>query len=96
LSLVFKRWREVPRRPVKVWAFDASKQVLGSALLHVLNLIMSMLSSSGSGDLEINAPDVLELSAQLAAADAEGRMPNPCSFYLINIAVDVSHFSIHS
>jgi len=57
---------------------------------------MSMLSSSGSGDLEINAPDVLELSAQLAAADAEGRMPNPCSFYLINIAVDVSHFSIHS
>jgi len=93
LSLVFKRWREVPRRPVKVWAFDASKQVLGSALLHVLNLIMSMLSS-GSGDLEINGPDVLELSAQLAAADAEGRMPNPCSFYLINIAVDVSNSAI--
>lgn len=93
LSLVFKRWREVPRRPVKVWAFDASKQVLGSALLHVLNLIMSMLSSS-SIDIEINAPDVLELSAQLAAADAEGRMPNPCSFYLINIAVDVSFLGL--
>src|SRR2546423_14863014 len=45
LALVYKRWRERPQRPVKIWAFDASKQVVGSALLHLANLFMSMLSA---------------------------------------------------
>ncbi|BCS30287.1 STIMATE family protein [Aspergillus puulaauensis] len=50
LSLVYKRWRERPQRPVKVWAFDASKQVFGSSMLHLLNLVMSMFSA---GQFEI-------------------------------------------
>lgn len=72
LSLVYKRWRERPQRPVKIWAFDASKQVVGSGLLHVANLLMSMLSS---GELIVTA----------GAYQA-----NPCSFYLLNLAIDVS------
>ena len=74
LSLVFKRWRERPQRPVKIWGFDASKQVVGSSLLHVANLFMSMVSS-GSGDLKPKAGDF---------------QANPCSFYLLNLAIDVS------
>lgn len=72
LSLVFKRWRERPQRPLKIWAFDASKQVVGSALLHIANLLMSMLSS---GQLTVKAGDY---------------QANPCSFYLLNLAIDVS------
>ena len=72
LSLVFKRWRERPQRPVKIWAFDVSKQVVGSVLLHLANLLMSMLSS---GQLTVTA----------TSATA-----NPCSFYLLNLAIDVS------
>ena len=72
LSLVFKRWRERPQRPVRVWAFDASKQVVGSVLLHIANLLMSMLSS---GELTIKANEY---------------QANPCSFYLLNLAMDVS------
>ena len=72
LVLVFKRWRERPQRPLKIWAFDASKQVVGSALLHVANLLMSMLSS---GQLTLKAGDY---------------QANPCSFYLLNLAIDVS------
>ena len=72
LSLVYKRWRERPQRPVKIWAFDASKQVVGSALLHVANLLMSMVSS---GELKVKA---------------EEYQANPCSFYLLNLAIDVS------
>ncbi|KAJ5123486.1 hypothetical protein N7448_009583 [Penicillium atrosanguineum] len=49
-SLVYKRWRERPQRPIKVWAFDVSKQVFGSVLLHMANLLMSMFSA---GQLEI-------------------------------------------
>ncbi|PLN77427.1 Vaculolar membrane protein-domain-containing protein [Aspergillus taichungensis] len=52
LSLVYKRWRERPQRPVKVWAFDVSKQVFGSAMLHLANLLMSMFSA---GQLEITS-----------------------------------------
>ncbi|KAL9119105.1 MAG: hypothetical protein Q9187_004343 [Circinaria calcarea] len=70
LSLVFKRWRERPQRPVKIWAFDVSKQVVGSILLHLANLLMSMLSSGQ-----------LKISATSATA-------NPCSFYLLNLAID--------
>lgn len=75
LALVFKRWRERPQRPLKVWAFDASKQVVGSMLLHVANLLMSLLSS---GKLVVTLEDPDKFQA------------NPCSFYLLNLAIDVS------
>lgn len=71
LSLVYKRWRERPQRPLKVWAFDVSKQVFGSAMLHLANLLMSMFSA---GQLEITSD----------------YKPNPCSFYLLNLGIDVS------
>lgn len=73
LSLVYKRWRERPQRPVKVWAFDVSKQVFGSAMLHLANLLMSMFSA---GQFEIR----------------KAYKPNPCSFYLLNLGIDVSIF----
>ena len=76
LSLVYKRWRERPQRPVKVWAFDASKQVVGSVLLHIANLFMSMFSS---GQIVVSA------------ATIAGYQANPCSFYLLNLAIDVSN-----
>lgn len=71
LSLVYKRWRERPQRPIKVWAFDVSKQVVGSILLHMANLLLSMISS---GDLH---------------SGPSGYTANPCSFYLLNLAIDV-------
>ena len=71
LSLVYKRWRERPQRPLKVWAFDVSKQVFGSAMLHLLNVLMSMFSA---GQIEIRPQ----------------YRPNPCSFYLLNLGIDVS------
>jgi hypothetical protein len=83
LSLVWKRYRETPRRPLKVWSFDASKQVVGSALLHLANLLMSMLSS-GDFDLAQKAQQ-----ASTFVQDDGGRKPNPCSFYLLNLAIDV-------
>ncbi len=98
LSLVFKRWREIPKRPWRIFFFDVSKQVIGSCLTHVLNLAMSML---GAVDMVSSAK-----KAALAAAGDEGgaggagdggrRMPNPCSFYLLNLGLDVSTFSKYS
>lgn len=79
-SLVVKRWREHPRRPIKIWFFDVSKQVFGSVLLHLANILMSMLSS-GKFDVAATTASV---------STAKGDQPNPCSFYLLNLAIDVS------
>ena len=83
LSLVYKRWRERPQRPVKVWAFDASKQVFGSVLLHLLNVLMSMFSAG-----EIQA--TLAQAAADTVGATEKYQPNPCSFYLLNLAIDTT------
>ncbi|KAI9884427.1 MAG: hypothetical protein M1823_003781 [Watsoniomyces obsoletus] len=78
-SLVWKRYRERPRRPLKIWAFDASKQVVGSLLLHMANLLMSMLSA---GKFSVKIPAV--------GTDGDQYQPNPCSFYLLNLGIDTT------
>lgn len=85
LALVYKRWRERPQRPLKIWTFDVSKQVVGSVLVHIANLLMSLLSS---GQLSIKVSPQY-VSRDTATTD-ERYVPNPCSFYLLNLAIDVS------
>jgi len=41
LSLVYKRHREPKKRPWRIWFFDVSKQALGQAFVHSLNLLIS-------------------------------------------------------
>ncbi|KAH6644172.1 FK506-binding protein 2 precursor [Boeremia exigua] len=83
-SLAVKRLREHPRRPLKIWFFDVSKQVFGSVLLHLANILMSMLSS---GQFDVAAQTA---AAAAAAASDKGDEPNPCSFYLLNLAIDTT------
>jgi hypothetical protein len=88
LALVYKRWRERPQRPIKIWFFDVSKQVVGSVLVHIANLLMSMLSS-GQFTIKVDASTVAGIERRML--DAQGRYrPNPCRFYLLNLAIDVS------
>lgn len=95
MSLVYKRWRERPQRPVKIWFFDVSKQVVGSVLVHVANVFMSMLTS-GRFSIKVEPADVAAAAMmvkRLAGGDGgdDGEyQPNPCSFYLLNLAIDVS------
>lgn len=94
LSLVYKRWRERPQRPLKIWFFDASKQVFGSVLVHMSNVFLSLLTS-GRFSFKLE-PGVVATSAdalmRLVRRDdgEQPYMPNPCSFYLLNLAIDVS------
>lgn len=85
LSLVFKRWRERPQRPVKIWAFDVSKQVFGTVLLHMANLLMSMFSAG-----EIQAQIASAAAKSVGATIDDDWQPNPCSFYLLNLAIDTT------
>ncbi|TKA83276.1 hypothetical protein B0A55_00799 [Friedmanniomyces simplex] len=83
LSLVLKRYRESPKRPWKIWFFDVSKQIFGSMLLHVFNIGMSMFATT---DVVNAAKTVVAQSGK----DADGRSPNPCSFYLLNLGIDTT------
>lgn len=95
LSLVYKRWRERPQRPLKIWAFDVSKQVVGSVLVHVANVFMSMLTS-GRFSIKVE-PMSVQAAARLLRRDDDAYVPNPCSFYLLNLAIDVSRsWVLHS
>lgn len=89
MSLVYKRWRERPQRPVKIWFFDVSKQVFGSVLVHVANVFMSLLTS-GRFSIKLD-PSVVSAGMLLLRRDGSDQpyMPNPCSFYLLNLAIDV-------
>ncbi|KAI9006637.1 vacuolar membrane protein-domain-containing protein [Phycomyces nitens] len=42
--LAYKRWRERPQRPVRIWALDVSKQFVGAGVIHALNLAISYLA----------------------------------------------------
>lgn len=96
MSLVYKRWRERPQRPVKIWFFDVSKQVFGSVLVHVANVFMSMLTS-GRFSIKVE-PAAVSTAAMMMKrlvlsrhpGDEPDYTPNPCSFYLLNLAIDVS------
>ncbi|KAI1482756.1 vacuolar membrane protein-domain-containing protein [Daldinia eschscholtzii] len=87
LSLVYKRWRERPQRPVKIWFFDVSKQVFGSVLVHIANVFMSMLTS-GRFSMKLDAATVQTAERLLRREDEY--TPNPCSFYLLNLAIDTT------
>lgn len=105
LSLVYKRWKERPQRPIKIWGFDVSKQVVGSMMVHVANVFMSMLTS-GRFSIKVGPDTVATNTARLlvrgldiltkrdgeehAGGGGGGYVPNPCSFYLLNLAIDVS------
>lgn len=78
LSLVWKRYYEFPyRRPWIIWFYDVSKQIFGSILIHVLNLIFSILKFKiGIGiGIGININQITE---------------NPCDYYFLNILLDTT------
>lgn len=89
LSLVYKRWRERPQRPVKIWFFDVSKQVFGSVLVHIANIFMSMLTS-GRFAIKMDPRSIAENLVGRSDMPDDGYVPNPCSFYILNLAIDVS------
>ncbi|CZT25703.1 uncharacterized protein RCC_11372 [Ramularia collo-cygni] len=86
LILIWKRWREVPKRPWKIFFFDVSKQVFGSMLVHVINLAMSMLSSVDVASAAAVAAEAIAESSD----KSDGRVPNPCSFYVLNLGIDTT------
>mmetsp|Transcript_18975 Transcript_18975/g.57310 ORF Transcript_18975/g.57310 Transcript_18975/m.57310 type:complete len:324 (-) Transcript_18975:5-976(-) len=48
-SLAYKRHRERPQRPYKIWTMDVSKQVFSSGAGHICGLIIAVVASISSG-----------------------------------------------
>lgn len=76
--------------------FDVSKQVVGSVLVHIANIMLSMLSSGtfttepSPASLLTSLPDSRSRRNFGGPPDDDPSYhPNPCSFYLLNLAIDV-------
>ncbi|GAN05677.1 conserved hypothetical protein [Mucor ambiguus] len=41
-TLIFKRQREQPQRPIRIWALDVSKQLAGGIMIHSLNVVAAV------------------------------------------------------
>ncbi|KAG1538779.1 hypothetical protein G6F51_009551 [Rhizopus arrhizus] len=41
-TLIFKRQREKPQRPLRIWGFDVSKQLAGGIIVHFLNVVAAV------------------------------------------------------
>ncbi|KAJ3755894.1 vacuolar membrane protein-domain-containing protein [Lentinula raphanica] len=50
LSLIYKRQREKPMRPWRIWLFDVSKQIVGQMFVHGVNVLISDLLSHFSSE----------------------------------------------
>lgn len=44
--LIIKRYSETPKRPWKIWTFDASKQIISQLIAHFINLTISLALTS--------------------------------------------------
>ncbi|KAI0065734.1 hypothetical protein BV25DRAFT_1798171 [Artomyces pyxidatus] len=47
-SLLYKRHREKPKRPWRIWLFDVSKQIAGQMFVHGVNVLISDVGSARS------------------------------------------------
>jgi len=72
---------------------DVSKQVIGSGLVHIANLVLSMLSSGTFSTEPTPTSAVIAGMRMLRRQDGPGdeapHHSNPCSFYLLNLGIDV-------
>ncbi|KAI8638853.1 vacuolar membrane protein-domain-containing protein [Parasitella parasitica] len=54
-TLIIKHQRESPQRPLSIWSFDVSKQLIGGGVIHTLNIVASHLfGKSLDGEPESN------------------------------------------
>ncbi|KAG0212721.1 hypothetical protein BGX28_005754 [Mortierella sp. GBA30] len=53
-TLIFKRSKERPMRPIKIWLYDVSKQIVGGVVIHSLNLIAATLFGLSSEQKDSN------------------------------------------
>lgn len=75
-SLIVKRFYEYPlRRTWPVWSFDVSKQLIGALGVHIFNVLLSILKTSGN-DFALDVNDDDDVS------------DDPCDWYFLNIVLD--------
>ncbi|KAF9161820.1 hypothetical protein DFQ27_005774 [Actinomortierella ambigua] len=53
-TLIFKRSKERPMRPIRIWLFDVSKQIVGGVVIHSLNLLAATVFGLSSEQKDSN------------------------------------------
>ncbi|CAG8604144.1 16122_t:CDS:2, partial [Acaulospora morrowiae] len=53
-TLIYKRHRERPQRPLSIWAYDVSKQIIGAIIIHGLNIAASYIPGLSKEGVDSN------------------------------------------
>ncbi|SCU82595.1 LADA_0C06612g1_1 [Lachancea dasiensis] len=79
-GVLLKRRYETPKRRWRVWLFDIGKQVLGSLILHFLNVGISILKQDDQSSIK-------QLLYQDDGDDSGG---DQCDWYFLNLLMDTT------
>ncbi|SCU79762.1 LAFA_0B05446g1_1 [Lachancea sp. 'fantastica'] len=82
-GVLVKRRYERPKRRWKVWSFDVGKQVLGSLILHFLNVGISILKQQGETVLAV-------MSLKGYNGDDDDPGGDQCDWYFLNLLMDTT------
>lgn len=90
LTLLYKRSREHPQRPLWVWVFDVSKQIFGALGLHFINLL---LSTNNASSASLAVSPVTTLISVLVSGNSKPEPEpgsNACTWYFLNMFLDTT------
>lgn len=87
-SLIVKRHFETHKRPWKIWVWDVGKQLVGQAVLHMLNLLVCLGLLTIADNLAWRSK--IAHSSQISGLLSIDHNNNPCSAYLLNILIDTT------
>ncbi|CCE62772.1 hypothetical protein TPHA_0D01310 [Tetrapisispora phaffii CBS 4417] len=80
MSLLMKRNYEHPKRKLIVWTYDVSKQLIGSLLVHFLNLFISVVQEHKANlTFSLNIGD-----------NGSGDEDDQCDYYFLNLLLDTT------
>ncbi|CEP60145.1 uncharacterized protein LALA0_S01e04038g [Lachancea lanzarotensis] len=85
-GVLVKRRYERPKRRWRVWSFDVGKQVLGSLILHFLNVGISILKQQG--ETVLIAMSLKEHHTYSGGDDDPGG--DQCDWYFLNLLMDTT------
>ncbi|KAK5962164.1 uncharacterized protein PWA37_000199 [Arxiozyma heterogenica] len=85
LVLLLKRTYEIPKRRLSIWLYDIIKQLGGSFVIHLLNIMLSIWKQNNN----YNNPKILLCNISINVSN-ENNYDDECDWYFVNLLMDTT------
>ncbi|EDO18339.1 hypothetical protein Kpol_1013p10 [Vanderwaltozyma polyspora DSM 70294] len=91
ISLLLKRNYEHPRRKMIVWIYDVGKQVIGSLVIHFLNLGISILKGKRENiPYRLLKAFLMSTGEEFQKLESDDDDEDQCDWYFLNLLLDTT------